>query len=247
MPKELTMASPFQQFEIVPLTPAVEVAGASLSFTNSALAMIASAAVASLFMGLGMRRRALVPGHWQMMVESCHRFVANMVRDNAGDGSEKFVPFVLSIFLFILCGNLLGMLPSSFTFTSHIAVTFAMAAIAFVGVTLVGFFYHGIGFLRLFVPQGVPLLMLPLMVVIEIISYLSRPVSLSVRLFANMMAGHVMLKIFVGFVAAMGVWGFLPFGISVALNLFELFVAFLQAYVFAILCSIYLHDALHLH
>ena len=151
------MASPFKQFEIVSLIPEVEMAEAPLwSVTNSAIAMIASAVLASLFMGLGMRRRALVPGYWQMMVESCHRFVANMVRDNAGEGSEKFVPFVLSIFLFILCGNLLGLLPSSFTFTSHIAVTFAMAAIAFVGVTLVGFYYHGIGFLRLFVPQGVP-------------------------------------------------------------------------------------------
>lgn len=241
------MADPLHQFEIMHLTPQMDVGGLPLSITNSAAAMGASVMAITLFMGLGMRKRALVPNYWQMMVESCYGFVANMVRDNAGKGSEKFFPFLLSLFLFILCGNLLGLLPGSFTFTSHIIVTFAMAAFVFLGVTLIGFWVHGLNFLKLFVPKGVPILMLPLMILIEMISYLSRPISLSLRLFANMMAGHIMLKVFAGFVFGLGLAGVFPLAIASLLTLFELLVAFLQAYVFAVLSCLYLNDALHLH
>lgn len=241
------MADPLHQFEIAHLTPPIEAGGAMLSVTNSAAAMVSSVALVGLFMGMGMRKRALIPSGWQMMSESCYNFIADMLRDNAGIEGKKYLPFILSLFLFILFGNLLGLIPGSFTFTSHIVVTFAMAAFVFMAVTLIGFLRHGLGFLKLFVPKGVPILMLPLMVVIEMISYLSRPVSLSLRLFANMMAGHIMLKVFAGFVFALGFAGIAPLLIAAALTLFELLVAFLQAYVFAVLSCLYLNDALNLH
>ena len=182
------------------------------------------------------------------MSELLYEFIANMINDNIGHKGQKFFPFIFTLFTFILFGNLLGMLPYSFTFTSHIIVTFALAMFIFLFITLIGIFMHGFKFFGLFVPKGVPMLMLPLMIPIEIISYLSRPISLSVRLFANMMAGHTMLKVFGGFVISLGiVGGWLPLTFSVALTGLEILVAFLQAYVFAILTCIYLNDALNLH
>ena len=177
-----------------------------------------------------------------------YTFVAKMISDTAGSSAKAFFPFIFTLFMFVLFCNMIGMLPYSFTVTSHIIITFMLATIVFVGVTIIGFIKHGIKYLELFVPKGVPVVLLPLIVVIEIISYLSRPISLSVRLFANMMAGHTMLKVFGGFVISLGLLGgWLPLSFSVALTGLEILVAFLQAYVFAILTCIYLNDALNLH
>lgn len=238
--------SPLAQFEIKPLIP-MEIGGLDISFTNSSLFMVAIVAVMTFFMIGGMRRAAVVPGRWQSMVESVYEFVAGMVSSTAGSEGRRFFPFVFTLFTFILCANLLGLLPYSFTVTSHIIVTFALAAVVFVGVTVVGFVKHGAGFLRYFVPAGIPAVLLPLLVVIEVISYLTRPMSLAVRLFANMMAGHTMLKVFGGFVVALGAFGVMPFLFIVAIMALEVVVAILQAYVFAVLTCIYLNDALHLH
>ncbi len=190
----------------------------------------------------------MVPGRWQVSVEMCFEFIANMLHDSAGRDARKYFPFVFSLFMFILFANLIGMFPYfGFTFTSHIAVTFAMAAFVFIGVTLIGLVKHGFKFFLLFVPKGAPLALMPLLVLIELVSYLSRPLSLSVRLFANMVAGHTMLKVFGGFVVTLGLLGVVPFVFIVALTGLELLVACLQAYVFAILTCMYLKDALHLH
>ena len=238
---------PMHQFEIKTLFP-IDIGGVDVSFTNSALWMVITASVISLLTIYGMRQRALVPGRLQSVAELSYEFVANMIRDNVGAAGKRFFPFVFTLFMFVLVANMLGMIPYSFTVTSHIIVTFALAAFIFVGVTIVGFAVHGLHYFSLIVPKGVPAVLLPLLVVIELISYLTRPISLSVRLFANMMAGHTMLKVFAGFVVAMG-WlgGFLPLAFMVAFTGLEILVAFLQAYVFAILTCIYLNDALHLH
>ncbi len=239
--------NPLEQFTIKPLA-SIEVGGIDASFTNSSLLMVITVAVVTIFMTFSMRGRALVPGRWQSMAELSYEFVAGMVRDNVGNAGRPYFPFIFSLFMFILFGNLLGLIPYSFTFTSHVAVTLGMALTVFVGVTLVGFIKHGPKFLGLFVPSGVPAVMLLLLVPIEILSYLSRPVSLSIRLFANMTAGHTMMKVFAAFIVPLGILGgWAPFAIDVALSGFEFIVAFLQAYVFAVLSCIYLNDSLHLH
>jgi F-type H+-transporting ATPase subunit a len=202
----------------------------------------------------GMRQRAIVPGRLQSLAETAYEFVHELVTGQVGDEGKRFFPFVFALFMFVLFGNLLGMLPYAFTFTSHIAVTFALAMIVFVLITVVAISIHGMHFFSYFFPEGAPKVLAPLIIPIEVISYLSRPVSLSVRLFANMVAGHVMLKVFATFVVLMGSAGAVgifgaaaPLAVNVALVGFEFLVAFLQAYVFAILTSIYLHDAVHLH
>lgn len=242
---------PMHQFEIQRLVP-LEIGGLDVSFTNSAAFMLAAVALITLFMTVGGRPRTLVPGRLQSMAEMAYEFVARMVRDNAGTAGLRFFPFVFSLFMFVLFANMMGMIPYGFTVTSHIIVTFALAAFIFLGVTVIGFIRHGLGFLTFFVPKGVPVLLLPLLVVIELISYFTRPVSLSVRLFANMLAGHTMLKVFAGFVVALAAAGLVPLSagplvLMVALTALEILVAFLQAYVFAILTCIYLNDALHMH
>jgi len=202
----------------------------------------------TLFLVLGMRQRALVPERWQSMAELSYEFVANLLRDTVGNEGRKYFPFVFSLFMFILFGNMLGMIPYSFTFTSHVIVTFAMALTVFIGVTILGFVKHGFRFFSFFVPPGVSVVLWPLMIPIEIISYLSRPISLSVRLFANLTAGHTMLKVFAGFIISLGiVGGILPFAFVVALTGLELLIAFLQAYVFTILTCFYINDSIHLH
>ena len=238
--------SPLEQFEIKELVP-IEIGGHNISFSNSALMMVITITLILLLMMLGTRKRAMVPGRWQALAELCYEFVANLIRDTVGNEGRKYFPFIFSIFMFILIGNMLGMVPYSFTFTSHIAVTFAMAMVVFIGVTILGFAKHGIKFFTFFVPPGVPVWMWPLMIPIEIISYLSRPVSLAMRLFANMLAGHTLLKVFAGFVPALGAAGVLPLAFVGALTGLELLIAFLQAYVFAILTCLYINDALHLH
>jgi F-type H+-transporting ATPase subunit a len=241
------LPNPMHQFEIKRLID-LELFGVDASFTNSALFMVIAAAAITLFTLYAMRRRALVPTRMQSVAELSYEFVANMVRDNVGTDGMKYFPFIFTLFMFVLALNMLGMLPYSFTVTSHIIVTFALAAFVFLGVTAIGFIKHGVKFLKFFVPSGVPAVMLPLLVVIEVISYLTRPLSLSVRLFANMMAGHTMLKVFGAFVVALGViGGIAPLAFMVAFTGLEILVAFLQAYVFAILTSIYLNDALHMH
>jgi F-type H+-transporting ATPase subunit a len=241
-----TESNPLHQFSIERLIP-IHIGGVDASFTNSAAFMAAAVVLASGFVLLSTWRAQLVPGRWQSMAELTYEFIVRMIDQNVGQEGRRYVPFVFTLFMFILLGNLLGMIPYSFTFTSHIIVTFALAALVFVGVTLIGIFRHGLHFLSLFAPRGVPIILLFLLVPIELLSYFIRPFTLSIRLFANMMAGHTMLVIFAGFVASLGVFGILPIAMNTFLVLLELLVAVLQAYVFAILTCLYLRDAIHLH
>ncbi|MCC9624551.1 F0F1 ATP synthase subunit A [Thalassospira sp. MA62] len=240
------MAGPLEQFEIKPLAE-LSVAGVDISFTNSALWMVIAAVLVTGFMTLSMRRGALVPGRWQGAAEVMYEFVANMLKDNVGSAGRKYFPFVFTLFMFVLFGNLLGMIPHSFTFTSHIAVTFAMALVIFIGVTIIGFVRHGTHYLRMFFPEGAPIATAIILVPIEIISYFSRPFSLAIRLFANMTVGHIMLKVIGGFVGLIGILGVLPFAMLTGITVLEFGIAALQAYVYTILTCIYLHDAIHMH
>jgi len=248
--------NPMEQFEVKPLVP-LHIGGYDLSFTNQSLWMCIVVGAASIFLLYAGASRRLVPTRAQSMAELGYEFVANMIHSTAGDAGLKFFPFVFTIFMFVLLSNFFGLLPGSFTVTSQIAVTFALAAVVILTVILVGFLRHGIGFLKLFAPKA-PWYLLVLLVPIEVISFLTRPISLSVRLFANMLAGHTMLKVFAGFVIALGAtaitpkpyWSVLsiaPMFLIVAITTLELLVAFLQAYVFAILTCIYLSEALYLH
>ena len=240
--------NPMHQFEVYKIGPEITLGEINLSFTNASLFMAITAILILSFLFIGTKKKTLIPSKMQLVAEMSYTFVAKMINDTAGSSAKSFFPFIFTLFMFVLFANMVGMLPYSFTVTSHIIVTFVLAAIVFVGVTSIGFVKHGFKYLELFVPKGVPIVLLPLIVIIEIISYLSRPVSLSVRLFANMMAGHTMLKVFGGFVVSLGLLGgWLPLGFSVALTGLEILVAFLQAYVFAILTCIYLNDALNLH
>ena len=239
------------QFE---LAPALGSFGAQLQFSQSNLFMVVALVLITALMVAGAARGAIVPGRLQAAAEAAYDFVHDLVVGQVGDEGKKFFPFVFSLFMFVLVGNLLGMVPYAFTFTSHIAVTFGLAAIVFVLITVVGLVIHGTHWFGYFLPEGAPKALAPVIIPIEIISYLSRPISLSVRLFANMVAGHVMLMVFATFVVMIGsiggigyVGAALPLVMNVILVGFELLVAFLQAYVFAILTSIYLHDAVHLH
>ncbi len=239
-------ASPLDQFIVKPLIP-FEVAGVDVSFTNSSMWMVVGLAVITFLFVAGMRRATLVPGRFQGFIEVLYEFVAGTVKDNVGDEGKKYFPFIFSIFIFVLFANLLGMVPYSFTTTSHIAVTFALGAFVFLTVTLIGFFRHGFHYLSLFLPAGTPWWLIWLVVPIELVSYLSRPVSLSIRLAANMTAGHILVKVLAGFVATMGYFGVLPLVFVFLLVGFEIFVAMLQAYIFAVLSCVYLSDAVHLH
>lgn len=243
------MASPLEQFEIIDLSkPLFMIGKVPIAFTNSAAFMFAAVGVASIFLIAAGSKKQLVPGRLQGMAEMLYDMVAGMIRDNVGDAGKKYFPFLFSLFIFILFGNMLGMIPYTFTFTSHIAVTFAMAFAIFIVITLIGIFKHGLHFFSLFFPHGAPLATAPILIPIEVISYLSRPVSLSVRLFANMTVGHVLLKVLAGFVVALGfIGGWVPLLVLVGITALEFLVAFLQAYIFTILCCIYLNDALHLH
>ena len=240
------------QFALKPVLGSV---GAAVQFTQSNAMMLAAAAVTLGLLYFGMRPRALVPGRLQAAAEMGYSFIHDMCVEQVGEEGKRYFPFVFAVFFFVLMGNLLGLIPGMFTFTSHIAVTFALALTVWVVTTVVALKIHGLHFFSYFFPAGVPIVLAPLIVVIEVISYLSRPVSLAVRLFANMVAGHVMFELFASFVvmlaAALGVVGGVlalgPLAINVALVGFELLVCFLQAYVFAILTCIYLHDAVHLH
>lgn len=242
------MASPLEQFAIQDVSaPLFSIGGHHIAVTNSAIFMMASVVLSAGLLLVGAGKGAMIPGRIQAMAELFYEFIANMIRDNVGSGGKKFFPFIFSLFIFTLFGNILGMLPYGFTFTSQIAVTFFMAAVVFLGVTLIGLFKHGLHFFSLFFPHGAPLFTAPILIPIELVSYLSRPISLSVRLFANMTVGHVLLKVLAGFVVALGIFGVVPLVVLVAITALELLVALLQAYIFTILCCIYLNDALHLH
>lgn len=242
--------NPLQQFEISPVFP-FEVLGVDLSFTNASAFMLVAIATITSFMVMGMRRAALVPGRFQSMVELSYEFVAGTVRDTVGAEGRRYFPFVFSVFMFVLFANLIGMVPYSFTVTSHIVVTFAIAFFIFLGVTAIGFARHGLHFFHLVVPQGLSPVMMAtvgwLIVLIEAFSYLTRPVTLSIRLAANMTAGHVLLKVIAGFVGLMGVFGIAPLLFMTVLIGFEIFVAILQAYIFTVLTCVYLNDAVHMH
>ncbi len=240
------MADPIHQFKIKKIYP-LELNNVDISFTNSSLFMILTVSFISLLLILSIRNKRIIPTRLQSISEIFYEFISNMINDNIGSKGQKFFSLIFTLFTFILFGNLFGLLPYSFTFTSHIIVTFVLAMFIFLFVTLIGVFVHGFKFFGLFVPKGVPIAMLPLMVPIEIISYLSRPISLSIRLFANMMAGHTMLKVFAGFIFSLGVFGIAPLIVDVALTAFEVLVAFLQAYVFTVLTCLYLNDAINLH
>ncbi len=242
---------PIHQFSLSKWLP-LDVAGRDFSLTNSAFYMLLAVALVALLTIVCVDRNATVPGRAQSVAESLYEFIANMVRDAAGESGMKFFPLVFSLFMFILICNLIGFIPYTFTVTSHIVVTATLALIVFFTVLIVGFAKNGARFLKLFVPSGVPIAVLPLVVLIEVISFLTRPISHSVRLFANMLAGHILLKVFGGFVVLMlGLKGFgaltalLPFAATVAFMALELLVAVLQAYVFAMLTCMYLNDALH--
>ena len=244
--------NPMEQFTIRPIVP-LHIGGYDVSFTNQSLLMVIVAIAASLFLTVTMAKRRLVPSRAQSMAEMSYEFVANMIQTSAGNDGLRFFPFVFTLFVFVLFSNFFGMIPGSFTVTSQIAVTFTLAALVILTVIVTGFITHGFGFLKLFVPAA-PWYLLILLVPIEIISFLTRPISLSVRLFANMLAGHTMLAVFGGFVVLLGGAGgvlsllsIAPMALIVAIMLLELLVAFLQAYVFAILTCIYLNEALHLH
>jgi len=237
---------PMHQFEINRLAE-FEIFGIDASFTNSSLFMVLGVALIVGFLALATNGRSLVPTRLQSVAELSYEFIANMVRENVGMAGMKYFPFVFTLFTFILAMNMLGLIPYSFTVTSHIIVTFALAALVFVVVTAIGFARHGFGYLKLFVPEGVPVWLMPLIVPIELISYLIRPISLSVRLFANMMAGHTMLKVFAGFVVSLGIFGFAPLLFTIAFTGLEVVVAFLQAFIFTVLTCIYLNDAVNMH
>lgn len=245
---------PLHQFQINPIMQLV-IAGYDVSFSNSALFMVVAALLVYGLLVHGMKARALVPGRLQSLAEMFYEFVAGMVRENAGADAKPYFPFVFTLFMFILFGNMLGMIPYTFTFTSHIIVTFALALTVFVFVTVLALMKHGLHFFSFFMPHGAPIALAPILIPIEVISYVMRPVSLSIRLFANMMAGHTMLKVFAGFtvlmISGLGAVGFLagivPVLINIALTGFEFLVAFLQAYVFSILTCLYIRDALELH
>ena len=244
---------PIHQFQIVNLFSLGKLGDAEIAFTNSAAFMLIAVVGVTLFLVIGTAGGKAVPTRLQSAAELSYEFVASMVRSTAGAEGMKFFPFVFTIFMFVLTLNLFGLIPYGFTVTSHIIITAALALMVFFTVLSYGLIRHGLHFFNLFVPKGVPIYILPMIIAIEILSFISRPISHSVRLFANMLAGHIALKVFAGFIILLGgalgavgwAGGVLPFGMIVALTALELLVAFLQAYVFAVLTCIYLNDAIH--
>lgn len=246
------MADPLHQFVVTPIIP-LHVAGIDLSFSNSALWMMIAVGVSTTLLTLAMRQSALVPGRGQVMAEMLYEFVANMIRENIGPAGRQYFPLIFTLFMIVLMGNLLGLIPYSFTYTSHLIVTGALAMMIFLIVMVLGIVRHGTHFFSIFMPPGVPWWLMPLVLPLEIVSFLIRPITLSVRLFANMMAGHLMLKVFAGFsvaMAGMGALGFLgalgPMLFNTVLTGFELMIALIHAYVFSVLSCLYLKDTVEL-
>ncbi len=242
------MANPMEQFAIVRLKP-LALGDYDVSFTNSSLWMMIALVCVSVFLFVGTARPQLVPGRWQAAVEYIYDFVRKMLDDNVGPEGRRYTPLIFSLFVFVLACNLLGMLPwvGAFTPTSHIAVTLGLAVLVFITVCVVGFARHGLHFFSLFWPKDTNFFLAAFVAFIEFLSFLSRPFTLAIRLFANMTAGHVLLKVFGTFVVSLGVFGILPLGVNIALSALEVLIAVVQAYVFALLASIYLNDAVNLH
>lgn len=246
------MADPLHQFVVEPIIP-IHVGGLDLSFTNSSLWMFIGLAVSTAFLTLSMKQASLVPGRAQVLAESLYEFVANMIRENIGPAGRQYFPLIFSLFMIVLMGNLLGLLPYSFTYTSQLIVTASLALMIFLTVIVLGVIRHGTHFFSIFMPPGVPWWLVPLVLPLEIVSFLIRPITLSVRLFANMMAGHLMLKVFAGFSVAMisiGAAGWLgamfPMLFNAMLTGFELMIALIHAYVFSVLSCLYLKDTIEL-
>lgn len=241
------MSGPMDQFKIKPLVP-IEIMGIDVSITNSTLWLAIVTVALILFQHFALRQASVVPNKLQLILESSYDFITSMISDTIGSKGKVYAPFIFTIFMFVLFCNLFGMIPYSFTVTSHVAVTFTMAIIFFVIITIIGFIKHGLHFFSLFLPDGAPKALAPFLIVLELISYLVRPFTLALRLFLNMMAGHVILKVFAGFSVMVGVaFGILPALFNVIFVGFEFFVAGLQAYIFTILLCIYLNDSLNLH
>lgn len=239
--------NPLAQFEIKKLLD-ISIFGVDISFTNSSFFMLAASIVVLLYFSLAFRKQQIIPSRFQLSAEMVYNLITSMIDQNIGTKGRKFAPLIFSLFMFILLCNLLGMLPYSFTVTSHISITFALAIMVFFLVTIIGFLNHGVHFLSLFLPKGTPWWLAPLMIIIELFAYLARPVSLSLRLAANMVAGHVLLKVIAGFMISLAMFlKFLPLPLMVVLVGFEIFVAILQAYIFTILSCVYLNDAINLH
>ncbi|WP_341756057.1 MULTISPECIES: F0F1 ATP synthase subunit A [unclassified Candidatus Tisiphia] len=239
--------SPLDQFAIKKLVE-INLCGFDISFTNSSLYMMLAGVIALLYFYLALKSEKIIPSRLQLSAEIIYDIITVTLSQNVGEKGRKFIPFIFTLFMFILLCNLLGMLPYGFTVTSHIAVTFALAITIFFMVTIIGFINHGLHFLSIFLPKGTPLWLAPLMIVIELFAYLARPISLSLRLAANMMAGHVLLKVMAGFIVSLMIFlKFLPIPLIVILIGFEIFVAILQAYIFTILACVYLNDAVNSH
>lgn len=238
--------NPLHQFEIHRLVN-IGFGNVDLSFSNSSLAMILAVLSVFLLFYFAIKKGSIIPNRAQAVSEIAYNLIASMLRDNVGKTGIRYFPFVFSIFFFVLFGNLIGLIPYMFTYTSHIIVTFSLAMLVFVFITVLGFVLHGIKFLKMFAPSGVPTVLKFLLVPIELISYFSKPISLSVRLFANMMAGHTMMKVFASFCVMLGIFGIAPMVVNIALTGFEILIACLQAYVFTVLTCLYIHDAVHLH
>ena len=241
------MAGPLEQFEVNTILP-IEIGGIDVSFTNASLFMLINAAALTGFLMLATSGRALIPTRLQSVAEMMYDLVANMIRDNVGSGGRKYFPFIFALFMFILTCNLVGMIPGTFTVTSHVFVTFGLAIFIFLGVTVIAIAKQGTGFLRTFFPHGAPWWTGIVLIPVELVSYLARPITLSVRLFANMTVGHVLLKVVAGFIAPLGLaLGIVPLAGLVAITALEFLIAVIQAYVFTILTCVYLHEALHGH
>jgi len=240
------MENPLDQFKLLPLVP-IKFAGYDFSFTNSSLFMLMALLFTSSFFILILRKPKYAPGTLQSVAEILYNFISDTVNSNTMGKGEKYIPFIFSIFIFILTMNLFGVIPYAFTVTSHISVTFAAAMIVFISVTIIAFLKHGLKFFSFFLPHGTPIFLAPLMIIIEFFTYMTRPISLCIRLAANMMVGHILMFVIATFIAIMGLWGFLPISFIVIFTGFELFVAILQAYIFTILSCVYLNDAINLH
>lgn len=245
------MNNPLDQFKIVNIIP-INVMGIDLSFSNSSLMLCISTLITCLFLLLSTRKKALIPGFWQSLVEIIYLNLEELLDQAVGKAnSKKYIPFICSIFMFVLMCNLLGVIPNTLATTSHIAVTLCLATIVFVTVTIIGFYQHGLKYFSLFLPHGIPIFIAPLMIVIELFSYLASPFSLAIRLAANITAGHIMLKIVASLVLMAGATsaflGTIPFALLTILVGFEIFVALLQTYIFAVLTCAYLSDAVNLH
>lgn len=240
------MSNPMEQFTVKPIIP-LEFKGIDISFTNSALCMVIAVVASTLLLGLCIRKRSIIPTTAQSIPESLYSFISNLIKENVGREGMKYFSFIFSLFLFVACGNLIGLFPYAFTYTSHLAAVGGLSVIALLFNVCIGIKKKRIGFLRTFLPRGIPLALAPLIIPIETISYLSKPFSLTVRLVANMTVGHIMLKIIAGFILALGIGGIIPFAFDACIIVFEIFIALLQAFIYTVLSCIYLGDALHEH